>query len=441
MITPKLSFAKKLTLSYLIVVIVTLFFTGLYLTPRLKKGFQSQLEHSLSAQATLMAHTVSALPDLSPAALTSWAAERGQLLDCRITIVDNHGQVLADSERTHDQLKTMENHATRPEILDAIHTGYGQAMRHSATLNEDMLYVAAPIRRFAAAPLLGVLRVALPLTEVRHRVAGFQKDLLLTGAFGIALALGAALLSVRRVIRPLEELMSRMRQVTEAGLGETTSDADEFRQLAGTIDGLAGKIADKVDELGREKSQLAAILDALLEGVIAADHRGRILFLNPAAERTFGVTQSSVAGRTFLEGLRHSTLTDVLTEGLQTRQHVTREINVHTPNEHVLRVHVRAVDYGNGSTGVLAALHDITDVRRLERMRQEFFANVSHELKTPLTSIKGFVETLLDGALEDPRHNRAFLETINEQANRLMHLIEDILNLSAIEARRVTYTL
>jgi two-component system phosphate regulon sensor histidine kinase PhoR len=314
----KLSFAKKLTLSYLFVVIVTLIFAGLYLSPRLEKGFQSQMEHS-------------------------------------------------------------------------------------------------------------------------RRVAGLQKDLLLTGAFGIALALSVAFLSVRRIIRPLEELMSRMRLVTEAGLGETTSDANEFRQLAGTIDGLASKIAGKVDELGREKSQLAAILDALLEGVIAADHRGRILFLNPAAERMFGVTQKSVEGRPFLEGLRHSTLTDVLMEGLQTHQHLTREITVHTPHERLLRVHARAVDYGNGTTGVLAALHDISDVRRLERIRQEFISNVSHELKTPLTSIKGFVETLLDGALEDPHNNRAFLETINEQANRLMRLIEDILDLSAIEARRVEY--
>jgi len=433
----KFSFAKKLTLSYLFVVLLTLVFAGLYLTPRLKNGFLAQIENSLSGQAHLMAQTV--VPLLSHAsrpALSLWVKERAALLGCRITLVDQDGHVLSDSERTEDQVKVMDNHAMRPEIQAAVQTGFGEAMRHSDTLREDMLYVAAPIHDSKTTHLLGVLRVALPLTEVHMRIAGFQKDLLKTGAFGTLLAVIVALLTVRRINQPLEELMGRIRQVTEI---ETPPDTDEFRQLAGTIDGLAGKIADKVDELGREKTQLGAILSALLEGVIAIDHRSRILFLNPAAEQMFGVLQKDIQGRPFLEGLRHSALTEILTESLNTHQLVTREIILHTPDERVLRVHARPVDYGHGATGVLAALHDITEVRHLEGIRQEFFSNASHELKTPLTSIKGFVETLLEGALEDPEHNRAFLETIQEQTNRLMRLIEDILDLSAIEARRVPY--
>ena len=436
----KFSFAKKLTLSYLFVVVVTLFFTGLYLNPRLKYSFQNQLEKSLASQATLMAHTVAPLLEHSNSALlAAWVGERAQLLGCRITLINPAGIVLEDSERTPEQLKTMDNHAARPEIQAAVNAGYGKSVRHSVTLNEDMLYVAFPVvSNKDGTTLIGILRVALPLTEVRSRVAGFQKDFLKTGLFGIGLALIVALISVRRVIRPLEDLMNRVRQMT-ATIGEGAADPDEFHQLAGTIDGLTTQIAGKVSELSREKSQLEAILTALLEGVIAVDHRSRILFLNPAAERLFGVQGKDIEGRRFVEALRHSMLTDVLSESLNQRKLITREISVHTPLERLLRVHARPVDYGDGASGVLAALYDVSEIRRLERVRQEFVANVSHELKTPLTSIKGFVETLLDGALDDPLHNRDFLETIQEQTHRLMRLIDDILDLSAIEARRVTY--
>lgn len=420
-------------------VVVTLFFTGLYLSPRLEHEFQGQLEQSLAAQATLMARTIATFAHPSTAEFAAWVHERAQLLGCRITYIDRTGRVLADSERTPEQLRAMDNHATRPEVVAALHMGAGQSMRHSATLHEDMLYVATPVYDLKGDhAVLGVLRVALPLTQVHQRVAGFQRNLFKTGAAGVLLALGVALLTMRRVSRPLEELMSRVRNVT-GGIGRNAQGDDEFHQLAGTIDGLADTIADNVDELGRQKLQLAAMLDALLEGVIAVDHRSRVLFLNPAAERMFDITQSRAEGRRVMEVLRHNTLTDALTDGLQTRKAQTREITVHTPHERILRVHIRPIDYGNGTTGVLAALHDITDVRRLERTRQEFFANVSHELKTPLTSIKGFVETLLGGAVDDPAHNREFLKTIDEQTNRLMRLIEDVLDLSAIEARRVEF--
>src|SRR4029077_9117824 len=132
-------------------------------------------------------------------------------------------------------------------------------------------------------------------------------------------------------------------------------------------------------------------------------------------------------------------LNEVLKQALEERQAVKKEITLHSPSEHIVTIHALPVDYGEGRTGVLAALHDITELRKLERVRQEFVANVSHELKTPLTSIQGYLETLLEGAIEDPKHNREFLKIIEEHARHLTLLIDDVLDLSAIEAKRVEF--
>ncbi len=204
---------------------------------------------------------------------------------------------------------------------------------------------------------------------------------------------------------------------------------------------LTNDFEKKWTQLQQQQTLPEAILGSLVESVIAMDERGRILFINPAAEQLFNVQAGQVTGRRLLEALRHSPLNEVISQTLGSQQAIQQEILVHAPAEHILTVQTMPVTYNNNRAGVVVALHDITELRKLEHVRQEFVANASHELKTPLTSIKGFVETLLGGALEDPKHNRSFLETIQEQTNRLMRLIEDLLDLSAIEAKRVPYQL
>jgi two-component system phosphate regulon sensor histidine kinase PhoR len=188
-----------------------------------------------------------------------------------------------------------------------------------------------------------------------------------------------------------------------------------------------------------EKYLVDAILSALGEGVVATDHTGRILFLNSAAERLFEASSDAVKGKPFLEGLRFSSLLEVLSLALAQRQAVEREVTLFNPAERVLSVHARPFEFGEEHPGILMAIRDITEIRRLSNLRQEFVANVTHELKTTLTSIKGYIETLLDGAINDTKHNREFLETIQEHTNNLGRLIDDVLDLSAIEAQRVAY--
>jgi two-component system phosphate regulon sensor histidine kinase PhoR len=202
---------------------------------------------------------------------------------------------------------------------------------------------------------------------------------------------------------------------------------------------MAVRIEEKVSELSREHTQLNAILASLVESLVALDHQGRVLFLNPAAEVLFGVRSADAKNRSFLEVLRHSPLNEVLTQALSEKRAIEKEILLHAPSERMLAIHALPVDYGSHQTGVLASLHDLTELRKLENLRREFVANVSHELKTPLTSIKGYVETLLDGALNDPKHNKEFLETIRQHVDHLSRLIDDVLDLSAIEDHRLRY--
>ncbi len=415
----KLSFAKKLTASYLFVVAVTLLFTGVLLSHRLKKTFLSHLEQSLAIQAKLIAQTIPQGKELQ-----GWAQHQGRLAGCRVTIIGPKGTVLADSERSAEEVSQMDNHASRPEVQAALAQGIGEALRHSTTLHEDMLYLALPLGSGS-----GVVRLAMPLMDVRQRIASFQKDLLKAGAAAFFVALLVAWVTMRKISRPLRDLVASMGIETQ----------DELGHLARTYSDMAARIEEKVRDLSRERTQLGAMLSTLVESIVALDHQGRVLFLNPAAETLFDVRSAQAKDRPFLEVLRQSPLNEVFAQTLAERRPVHKEILLHSPAERVISVNALPVNYGEGQTGVLAALHDITELRKLENVRREFVANASHELKTPLTSIKGYIETLLEGAVDDPKHNRAFLQTIQEHTNNLSRLIDDVLDLSAIEAERVAY--
>jgi two-component system phosphate regulon sensor histidine kinase PhoR len=275
----KPTFANKLTASYLFVVAVTLLITGAYLTHRLKANFHASLEQSLSAQAQLMKDLVLPLtPRPSADEMNTLAHRLGSEMRCRVTIVRADGVVLGDSERTNGEVRRMDNHGNRPEIQAALRAGGGESTRHSATLNENMLYVAVPI---PASPVpWGVVRVALPLNEVDRRISAFQADLLKAGVAALGVAFGVALIAGRKVRYPLGVLANTAQAIGEGQFaGELSlSSSDEFGRLARAFSDMSRKIQEKVGELRQERTQLSAILSALVEGVVAVDHEGRVLF-------------------------------------------------------------------------------------------------------------------------------------------------------------------
>jgi two-component system phosphate regulon sensor histidine kinase PhoR len=245
--------------------------------------------------------------------------------------------------------------------------------------------------------------------------------------------------TLRAVMSPLEEITEVAQAMSRGELQREIPiySRDEIGRLAGAINHMAQRLSHTIREITEEKNRAQAILNSMADGVIAVDRAGRVLLVNPVVEKVFGITQAESRGKSVIGVIRNFELERLLQQALATREQVMRELVILTPEPRVFRVHItplRGTDEGPG--GVVALLRDITERRRLEQMRTEFVANVSHELRTPLTSIRGFLETLLDGAVEDPLTARRFLEIMVMETNRLTRLIDDLLQLSRLEDRR-----
>lgn len=209
---------------------------------------------------------------------------------------------------------------------------------------------------------------------------------------------------------------------------------EEMKKLSGTLNKMAGEIEDKFREFELRQQQLSAIFTGMAEGIIATDRAGVVLNINAATERILGVPAGAIGGKSVIEAFRNAQLQEITEEALKTGAAVFREIEPHLPVKGVFRVNAGPLFEKGRVSGCLLVIHDITELRRLETMRRDFVANVSHELKTPLTAIKGYVETLLAGGMEDKANRAEFLTIILGQAGRLENLINDLLNLSRLES-------
>jgi two-component system phosphate regulon sensor histidine kinase PhoR len=363
------------------------------------------------------------------------------LLQARITVVAVDGTVLGDSERDPVSVRAMENHATRPEVQAALAGGVGRDIRRSATLEAEMLYVAVPLE--GPSRPRGAVRLALPLTELAQLRASTRQAVVAGAVLAIVVALAVGLFVSRRVTRPVVRMQAIARRMAAGDFDQRVPvvGRDEVAELGAALNRMAVSLADKVETLEAERAEVAAILDRMVEGVVALDARGRILLVNPAARGILGLeaADAPVEGRPLLEVVRQKALVDLAAAcraGGQAEP-AQRELDLGPPLGRTLRVHAVPVPFSRQATGVLLVLHDVTELRRLERVRAEFVTNVSHELRTPLTAIRGYLETLLDGALEDRAHARRFLETAHAHAERLGRLVDDLLQLSNVETGKV----
>lgn len=263
----------------------------------------------------------------------------------------------------------------------------------------------------------------------------------LWGAGALAFSCSAALawIMYKRLISPLEEMATVAQDMARGNLEQEIRifAQDEIGDLARSINYMARQLKNNIDDVISEKNRIQAILSSMADGVIAMDNWGRVILINPVVEDLFGITLAASRGKNILRVIRNYELEKLLNQALETGRSVQKQLQILTPEPRVFRVHVTPLqNSGVDRGGVVALLRDITERKRLEEMRSEFVANVSHELRTPLTSIRGFAETLLDGALEDPKVARQFLEIINTETERLSRLIDELLNLSKIEDRK-----
>lgn len=359
----------------------------------------------------------------------------------RVTLVDSTGRVLADSAVQDRDLATVENHRMRPEIEQAIATGSGTDMRASHTTGDRTLYRAVRLNEpgTTSSPLF--LRLGLPMTALEQELATLKRNLTLAFGTAFLIVVGLSIWLGRSLTKPLSDMATAARQLAagDHSVRIQTRSRDEVGLLADTLNHMTDELRSKIEELSEDRAQLLAMLTSMVEGVMVLDYKGRILQVNPALERMFGVTRAEARGRQSAEVFGHPELNALVSTVLATRTGQEDEIILTTSGRCLdVEASVAGGEQDNEACAVLV-FHDITELRRLENIRKDFVANVSHELRTPLTSIKGYVEALLDGGKDDPATSVRFLDIILKQSDRLNLILEDLLQLSKIESGQVQF--
>jgi len=434
-----MSIRWKVTLGSLLAVSLGLAIAGGLALRSIERIETSRLTDTLAARANLVALSLQARLEsaATSAELQVAAKELGRRAQARVTVIRPDGTVLADSYAADEAVRGIENHATRPEVIQALRTGLGTDIRLSETVGQRMLYLAIPVGT-AAAPA-GVVRLAMPLTELEAQIRKLEYALGI--AFGSAFLVSVVLsiLLARGLAGPFGEMVAVARRLADGALGERvrTTSRDEMGVLATTLNRMAEQLEATIREVSDERAQLLAILRSMVEGIMVLDGRGTVLLINPALERMLGIRASEVTGRSYQDALPHPDMKELAAKVLAIRENHRGELAFSG-----LTFRVDATMAGGRSPNepcVVLVFHDITALRRLENVRRDFVANVSHELRTPLTSIKGYVEALLDGAKDDPVESRRFLEIILKQSDRLNLILEDLLQLSQIESGQVVF--
>ncbi len=358
--------------------------------------------------------------------------ETGAVSATRLTVILPDGRVIGDSQKNPDNL---DFHGNRPEIVNALKTGMGSSERYSATLNHQMMYVA--LRLSDQDRHLGILRIAIPVTAI-DRVLNTIEFRVVVG--GIVIAILAAMISLyvsRRISRPVEE-MRRGAELFARGDLTHRLPAPPSTELAGLADAMntmAMQLADRIQTVVSQRNEYEAVLSSMLEGVIAIDQDETILSINQAALNILKIRSSDAKNRTIHEVVRNRQFLALVMDSLAGKTLEEEDIEIQQFEEKLI-INIRCMalrDASLQSIGSLVVLNDVTRIRRLENIRKDFVANVYHEIKTPLTAIKGFVETLQQSMTTDQADNLKFLGIIDKHVNRLNAIVEDLLALARIE--------
>jgi two-component system phosphate regulon sensor histidine kinase PhoR len=422
----------KLGLTYLALLVLALFALDFYATRVFRSDALRAVDDQLaSVESAARAHP----PDVqNPAALQEWVQSTSGG-GARVTVVASDGTVLADSAA--DPAK-MENHANRPEVQAAIASGAGKDVRQSATLGRALVYRAYRFEPPSGSPV--VIRFALPLAQVNESIVEFRRRLLLASLAMLVLGGAASLIYSRGFSARIERLKDFSHRVASGDFQPLPSDdtEDELTDLARALNETAAHLNRTIRTLTGERNQSSAILRSMIEGVAVIDSKERVVFCNRAFAEILNIDAARCEGRSLVELVRQADLLDLARRALTSADSLQGSLIIGTvmPRSFaVTATPVKALE--PAANGAVIVLHDITELRRLERVRQDFVANVSHEFKTPLTAIQGFAETLLGGALEDEKNNRRFLAIIRDHAARLGRLTDDLLKLARIEAGKL----
>jgi two-component system phosphate regulon sensor histidine kinase PhoR len=412
---------QRLFAGFLGVIVALVMFIVLLVERRLGDELKGHYRSELTRELQLAGDVLSMEGTLDPDSVAGMIAER---LGYRVTLIDSVGVVLGDSDVPRVSLQAVENHAARPEVVEAWQRGFGFAERASGTVGVDLMYGAMPTS-LNGRPI--IVRVAAPLSQVNATVRRSQGAVAAAGLFAMAFALGVAYLLSRLFTLPLVSLSERAGALAKGDFSKRVrrnASVTELDELAGAFNRLADELQARLSELGRERDEMRALIDTMAEGVVALTEDARILRINRAA-RVFLSVPEPLAFAPVGTLIRHHEIRELLEESV-VRAVPAREVRI---GDRQFIVTSRLLDRGGSVTTLL----EVSETRRLEQVRRDFVANVSHELKTPLTSIRGFAETLLEGDTPEPLRSQ-FLENVRRNTVRLQHLVDDLLDLSRIES-------
>lgn len=419
--------------SYYFLIIVLTFSVLVFFTSReIKRHHLATLESNLKHHAQLVERMVRDLVVTGNAeGIDGLAKEMGKKTGVRITVIRKDGLVLGDSE---EDPTNMENHATRVEIMQALGGEIGKKIRYSTTLEEEMLYVAVPIKD--QGKILGVVRTSFFLKKIKENVWAVNRKIIYAAVGLMILALLFSFFSSRALTQPIKEIALTAEKIKKGDFKARTftKSKDELGELADTLNQMARELEKLFLDLSSEREGLEGIISAMVEGLVVVDRNGKIVTSNRSFIGILGIPPDmSITGKRYWEIVQSSDFNELVKSASGTDTPQSREIRMG-----------EKIYWGNGTSvskehdeKIIVVLHDITEIKRLEKVKADFVANVSHELRTPLTSVKGFVEALQDGAIDEPEQSSRFLSIISHHTDRMNQIISDLLQLSQIESREI----
>lgn len=415
---------KRTLLFYLVTTLVFIVALQFYLSSIIKNYYISNLKDNLIIYARLIAEKI---PPSNTTNLDSFCRSYKEKSGVRITIIDETGRVLGDS---NEDSSKMENHINRPEVQEANISGTGSSIRFSKTLSKNYFYLAISLNH----PEKLFLRLSVPLDQIETEINKIRMKIVIASLAAVVAIFLIVILKTKMLTESIREIASFSKEVAEGNLKRRLllNEKDELRELGRNISNMAQELNIRLKQSEQEKNKLEAILENMSDGLILTDIKGKIILYNTAFKNLFSIKQE-IEGKTLMETLRKAELIDVIEDVVREKQRASMEIRVDHPRELYLIVTASPLIIEESVSGVVLIFHDITRLKKLEEIRKDFVANVSHEIKTPITAIKGFAETLLDGAINDKENAFKFLEIIKNHSERLNSLVSDLLTLSSIE--------
>jgi two-component system phosphate regulon sensor histidine kinase PhoR len=418
--------------AYFIFVILALAAMAWYTSHIVGDVCDVRLVEDLKAQAVLTERIIGKhfTPEAS-AQIDALLKEIGPKIPSRITVSLPSGDILGDSQEDPSKIG---NYSRRPEIKDALGGKVGVTTRYSFISGAKMLYTAVPVIKDER--VIAIIRAALPYPPFDVAIKGIYSEILVGGLLVVFLAAGLSLSISHRINKPIIQLKEAAAKFADGDLQYRLriQDPEEFGELVGAMNKMASQLHERLSQITKQRNELEAVLSGMIEAVIVVDTHKRVLQINEAAEDLFGINKERVKGRSVQEAIRNTDFHRFITGTLAGEEPLEGDIVFIGDPEKFLQAHGAILrDEQSRGIGAVVVLNDVTRLKTLENIRRDFVANVSHELKTPITSIKGFLETLKEGAIRDPETAERFLDIIIKHTDRLNWIIEDLLSLSRIE--------